>query len=167
MAIQQNTVVSIHYTLTDDDGVQIDSSQGGEPLVYLQGASNIIPGLENALAGKAVGDALKVSIAPADAYGEYQDEMVQSVPREMFGEGQELEAGMRFQAQTDGGPVSVVITDVSEDSVSVDANHPLAGKTLHFDVEVTELRDATEAEIEAGHPIEKSCCDSNDDSCCD
>ncbi|WIO74370.1 peptidylprolyl isomerase [Porticoccaceae bacterium LTM1] len=152
MAIKENSVVSIHYTLTDDDGVQIDSSQGADPLVYLHGAGNIIPGLENALSGKAVGDELKVTIAPADAYGEYQDAMVQSVPRELFGDNQDMQPGMRFQAQTDNGPISVVVTEVTDETVSVDANHPLAGKTLHFDVTVAELRDATEEELAHGHP---------------
>ncbi|UTW44708.1 peptidylprolyl isomerase [bacterium SCSIO 12696] len=160
MSIQADSVVSIHYTLTDDDGVQLDSSQGGEPLVYLQGAGNIIPGLENALLGKAIGDELKVSVAPAEAYGEYQDGLVQSVPRNLFGDDQEVQAGMRFQAQTDNGPMSVVITDVSDDSVSVDANHPLAGKTLHFDVTVAELRDATEEELAHGHPHVGGSCES-------
>ena len=152
MSIQTNSVVSIHYTLTDDDGVELDSSKGGDPLVYLHGAGNIIPGLENALLGKATGDELKVEVAPAEAYGEYQDGLVQSVPRNLFGEEQEIQVGMRFQAQTDNGPMSVVITDVSDESVSVDANHPLAGKTLHFDVAVAKLRDATEEELARGHP---------------
>lgn len=151
-SIQANSVVSIHYTLTDEDGAQLDSSQGSDPLVYLHGAGNIIPGLENALSGKAVGDNLKVTIEPAEAYGEYQDAMVQSVPRQLFDANQDLQPGMRFQAQTDNGPMSVVITEVNEETVSVDANHPLAGKTLHFDVTVTDLRDATDDEKAHGHP---------------
>ena len=151
MTIQANTVVSIHYTLTDDDGVQLDASQDQQPLTYLHGAGNIIPGLENALEGKSVGDSLQVVIAPAEAYGEYQDNLVQQVPRALFDADQELRPGMRFQAQTDDGPVSVAITEVADDSVSVDANHPLAGKTLHFDVSVAELRDATAEEIAHGH----------------
>ncbi len=158
MTIQANTVVSIHYTLTDDDGVQLDSSQNQEPLTYLHGAGNIIPGLENALAGKNVGDSLKVSVEPAEAYGEYQDALVQQAPRDLFEAGQELQPGMRFQAQTDNGPMSVVITEVTDDSVSVDANHPLAGKTLHFDVSVENLREATEEEVSHGHPhVEGGC----------
>lgn len=152
MSIAANSVVSIHYTLTDDDGVQLDASPEGAPLVYLHGASNIIPGLENALEGKATGDSLKVAIAPAEAYGEYQEALVQAVPRNLFGDDQELQVGMRFQAQTDNGPMSVAITEVNEETVSVDANHPLAGKTLHFDVTVGELRSATEEELAHGHP---------------
>lgn len=158
MTIQANTVVSIHYTLTDDDGVQLDSSQGKEPLTYLHGAGNIIPGLEDALEGKKAGDSLKVAIQPAEAYGEYQDGLVQQVPRELFDQGQDLQPGMRFQAQTDNGPMSVIITDVTDDSVSVDANHPLAGKTLHFDVSVETLRNATDEEVSHGHPHSEDGC---------
>ena len=158
MSIQANTVASIHYTLTDEDGVRLDSSQGSEPLVYLHGAGNIIPGLENALLGKTVGENLQVTIEPAEAYGEYQDAMVQSVPRNLFGEDQDLQVGMRFQAQTDDSSMSVEVTEVTEESVSVDANHPLAGKTLHFNVTVAELRDATEEEQTHGHPhVEGDC----------
>jgi FKBP-type peptidyl-prolyl cis-trans isomerase SlyD len=158
MTITTNSVVSIHYTLTDEDGVQIDSSEGQEPMLYLQGAGNIIPGLENALVGKAAGDSLTVSVPPVEGYGEYMDEMVQRVPREMFEDGQYMEVGMRFQASTDDGPISVIITEVTEEDVSVDANHPLAGKTLNFDVIVDSIREATEEELAHSHPHEEGGC---------
>jgi len=158
MTITTNSIVSIHYTLTDEDDVQIDSSKGQEPLLYLQGAGNIIPGLENALAGKAVGDSLTVSVAPVEGYGEYLDEMVQRVPRKMFEDGQDMEVGMQFQATTDQGPISVIITDVTDEDVSVDANHPLAGKTLNFDVTIDSIREATEEELAHGHPHTEGGC---------
>ncbi len=150
MTVKQNAVVAIHYTVRDEDGVQLDSSEGREPLTYLHGAHNIIPGLESALEGKQVGDQLQVSIAPGDAYGEHQDHLVEAVPLEAFS-GQQVEVGMRFQAQTDKGPLSVVITQIEGDQVTVDGNHPLAGKSLSFDVTVDSIRDATEEEVAHGH----------------
>lgn len=151
MQISDKKVASIHYTLKDDTGEVIDSSQGAEPLTYLQGAGNIIPGLEQALAGKAVGDKLEVSVEPEQGYGEVHDEMIQTVPRDAFQGVESIEVGMRFQAQTAGGPVSVVVTEVSDENVTVDGNHPLAGQNLHFTVEVVEIRDATDEELQHGH----------------
>lgn len=151
MQISPDKVVTIHYTLTDDDGDVIDSSAGGEPLPYLAGAGNIIPGLESALEGKCIGDKLEVRIAPADGYGEYHEQMVEQVPRAAFEGIEDIQVGMHFQAQSDQGPVSVVVTEVTEESVTVDGNHPLAGKNLNFAVEVTDIRDATEEELAHGH----------------
>ncbi|MFA5494848.1 MAG: peptidylprolyl isomerase [Porticoccaceae bacterium] len=151
MTVKPNAVVSIHYTVRDEDGVQLDSSDGRDPLIYLHGAHNIIPGLESALEGKQVGDQLQVSIVPEEAYGEHLDHLVESVPRDAFGE-QPLEVGMRFEAQTEQGPISVVITSIEDDLVTVDGNHPLAGKSLSFDVTVDDIRDASEEEIAHGHP---------------
>ncbi|MDO8330388.1 MAG: peptidylprolyl isomerase [Fluviicoccus sp.] len=151
MQIAQNSVVAIAYTLTDDNGTVIDTSAGGEPLVYLHGARNIIPGLENALAGKAIGDKLQVTIAPVDGYGEYDAQMVQSVPRQMFAGVDNIEVGMQFQAQTDHGIQVVTIAAVEGDEVTVDGNHPLAGVQLNFDVEVMSIRAATEEELAHGH----------------
>ena len=151
MQIAQNSVVAIAYTLTDVNGTVIDTSAGGEPLVYLHGAHNIIPGLENALAGKAIGDKLQVTIAPADGYGEYDAQMVQSVPRQMFAGVDNIEVGMQFQAQTDHGIQVVTIAAVEGDEVTVDGNHPLAGVQLNFDVEVMSIRAATEEELAHGH----------------
>lgn len=151
MTIKNHSVVSFHYTLTDDQGNTLDSSAGKDPLTYLHGAGNIIPGLEKELEGKQVGDSLKVAVAPAEGYGEVHEGMIQQVPREAFGDNQDIQVGMRFEAQTDQGPVSVVVTDVSETHVTVDGNHPLAGKTLHFDVSIQEIRDASPEEVDHGH----------------
>lgn len=151
MQIAAQSVVSIHYTLTNDQGEVLDSSSGGEPLTYLHGAHNIIPGLENALVGKRQGDQLDVSIAPVDAYGEFRDELVQQVPRSAFQGVDEIEPGMQFHAQGAQGPVLVTVTEVTADTVTVDGNHPLAGERLHFSVEITEVRPATEQELAHGH----------------
>jgi len=151
MQIANDVVASIEYTLTDDQGNVIDSSAGGEPLAYLHGAGNIIPGLEAALAGKVVGDAFKVSIAPADGYGEKNEDMLQQVPREMFQGVDNIEAGMQFHAQTDHGMQVITVAAVDGDMVTVDGNHPLAGQTLHFDVKVLEVRAPSAEELEHGH----------------
>ena len=152
MTISTNSVVSIHYTLTDKDGGVVDSSQGQAPLVYLHGAGNIISGLESELTGKNVGDKFQVSIQPQDGYGEANPELIQSVPKSAFGENQSISVGQRFTASTDGGQeVSVVVTEVSETEITVDGNHPLAGQILNFDVSVESVRSATEDEIAHGH----------------
>ena len=152
MQVAQNNVVSIHYTLTNDAGETLDSSrERGEPLAYLHGHGNIIPGLEQALLGKSTGDTLDVTVEAADGYGERHDALIQQVPREAFQGVDQLEPGMQFQAQTDAGPRLFVITDIEGEQVTVDGNHPLAGQRLHFDVEITEVRDATQGELEHGH----------------
>lgn len=151
MKISQNKVASIEYTLTDDSGDVLDTSVGGEPLAYIHGMGNIIPGLEAALEGKEVGDSLKVTVAPEDGYGEQNDALVQQVPREMFQGVDEIEIGMQFHAQTAQGLTVITVTEVVEDLITVDGNHPLAGKTLNFDVKVVDVRDATEEELEHGH----------------
>lgn len=149
----QPRVVTIHYTLTNDQGEELDSSrvEGREPLSYLEGAQNIINGLESALNDKSAGEQLKVSVAPADGYGELNEELIQPVPREAFEGVDTIEPGMQFQAQTPGGPQIVRVVEVSEETVTIDANHPLAGQTLHFDVEIVEIREATDEEQEHGH----------------
>jgi len=147
----ENPVVSIHYTLTNKAGEKLDSSIGAEPLTYLHGAGNIIPGLENALADKTVGDKLTVTIEPEDAYGERNEEHIQTVPRDMFQGIDNIEVGMQFQADSSNGPAVVTITAVEDDQVSIDGNHPLAGEQLTFDVEVMDIRPATETEMEHGH----------------
>ena len=151
MQIAKDKVASIEYTLTDTEGQILDSSVGGEPLAYLHGAGNIIPGLEKALEGKTVGDAFTVSIAPAEGYGEKDDSLTQEVPRRMFGGVDEIEVGMQFHAQTDNGMQVITVAAVSGDMITVDANHPLAGQTLNFDVKVVEVRAATGEELEHGH----------------
>ncbi len=153
MVIVSDKVVSIEYTLTDDEGEVIDSSVGEAPLVYLHGADNIVPGLEQALDGKAGGDRVEVVVEPADGYGEHLDELVSTVERSMFAGVDELAAGMEFEAEAPDGETQIVtIVDVDGDKVTVDGNHPLAGLRLHFQVEIVDVRDATEDEIAHGHP---------------
>lgn len=154
MNIDNNCVVSIHYSLKDKDGVLLDSSENKEPLHYLHGAANIIPGLERQLTGKARGDRLDITVEPGEAYGERHDALVQDVPRAAFQGTQELAPGMRFQAETDSGPQSVIITAVTDEAVTVDANHPLAGETLHFNVSIENVRAASDEEVSHGHPHE-------------
>ena len=151
MQIANNAVVAIHYTLKNDAGETLDSSAGGEPLVYLHGNGNIIPGLERALAGKGAGDKLNVRVEPTDGYGLRDDDLVQEVPRSAFRGMDAIEVGMRFQAQGEHGAQTVVVTNVVGDAVTVDANHPLAGEALNFDVEVADVRAATSEELEHGH----------------
>ena len=149
-AIANNHVVSFHYTLTNAEGEQLDKSQG-EPLVYLQGAGNIIPGLEKALLGKTTGDKFTITIPAAEAYGEYNTDLVQEVPAQMFQGIENIEVGMQFQAQTDDGVQIVTVKAIEGDNIIVDANFPLAGQDLTFDVEIAEVRDASAEEIEHGH----------------
>ena len=151
MKIGEDKVVSIHYTLTDSGGSVLDSSSGNEPLLYLHGAGNIIPGLESALEGKVSGDKLSVTVDPEQGYGTRDERLVQAVPRSAFKGMEQLAPGMQFQAQGPQGTRLVVITQVTADIVTVDANHPLAGQTLHFEVEVTEVREATSEELEHRH----------------
>jgi FKBP-type peptidyl-prolyl cis-trans isomerase SlyD len=148
--IKNDQVVSFHYTLTDDKGTVIDKSEG-QPLVYLHGAGNIIPGLENALTGKKAGDKLTVNVPAAEGYGEYRAELVQEVPRNMFQGVDDIAPGMQFQAQTDEGIQVVTVKDVTTDNIIVDGNHPLAGQDLNFDVEIVETRPATQEELDHGH----------------
>jgi FKBP-type peptidyl-prolyl cis-trans isomerase SlyD len=151
MQIENNRVVSIAYTLKDDDDNVIDQSSDGS-FCYLHGASNIIPGLEDALAGKAAGDELSVTIPPEQGYGVRDDARVQDVPRNMFPAEQEIQPGMQFHAQgPDGQSIVVLVTKADDATVTVDGNHPLAGVQLNFDVKVMEIRDATAEELEHGH----------------
>lgn len=150
MQISQNTVVTMHFTVSSEDGVQIDSSRNAEPMVFLQGSHYLIQGLEDALEGKSAGDKFEIDVPPELAYGERMDELVQMVPKTMF-EGMELEVGMQFRATTDDGEQSVIVIDITDDEVVVDGNHPLSGLTLNFDVEILDVRAATEDEIEHGH----------------
>ena len=152
MTIATNKAVSIEYTLTNDAGEVIDSSAGGAPLVYLQGAGNIIPGLEKALEGKAVGEELTVTVEPEDAYGEYSAELVSTLSASMFEGVDQLEVGMQFHASAPDGQMQIVtIRDLDGDDVTVDGNHPLAGQRLTFKVKVVAVRDASEEEVAHGH----------------
>lgn len=153
MKVAQNRVVQMHYTLTDEDGRTIDTSEGHEPLAYIQGIGNVIPGLEDALEGKAKGDKLQVTIAPEDGYGPRVDEMVQTVAKEGFksDEGEDLVAGMQVQIETNNGPSIAMVTKIEGEDVILDLNHPLAGVTLNFDIEVVDVRASTDEEVEHGH----------------
>jgi FKBP-type peptidyl-prolyl cis-trans isomerase SlyD len=151
MTITKNSVVAIDYTLTGDDNEVIDTSKGRSPLEYMHGQGNIIPGLENALEGKGEGETLKVNIAPADGYGEYNPKLVQPVPRANFGAIDKIEVGMQFKARTPQGVHVVRVVTVDPENVTVDANHPLAGKTLHFDVKVVSVRGPRPEELEHQH----------------
>lgn len=151
MNISDNCVASFHYTLTDSSGKVLDSSDGQEPLSYLHGASNIIPGLEEALLGKTVGDKLQVAVPAAQAYGVHNQELIQELPSSMFSGIEQIEVGMEFHAETEHGLQVVTVTKVEGDQITIDGNHPLAGVDLNFDVEITEVRPATEEEISHGH----------------
>lgn len=152
MQITKDKVVLINYTLKNDAGEIIDSSEGADPLAYLHGAENIIPGLENALEGKTTGDSLSVSIPPEEAYGSFDESKIQSVPKDMFDGAGEVTVGAQYHAAgPDGGHITITVTEVGEDSVTVDANHPLAGENLNFDVTVMEVREASSEELAHGH----------------
>lgn len=151
MQIAEGSVASFHYTLTDDAGQVIDSSEGRDPLAYIHGSGHIVPGLENALAGRTAGEKLKVDVVPEEGYGIRHQELVQIVPREAFQGVEDLQPGMQFQGRNAQGSINVTIASIDGDNVTVDGNHPLAGQTLHFDVEITGVRDATEEERQHGH----------------
>lgn len=152
MKIADNCVVSIHYTLTDNDGNVIDSSSGRDPLKYLHGAGNIIPGLERELVDCQAGEEKNVVVQPADGYGEVNDELIQKLPKDMFSGIDKIEVGMEFRAQGPGGQEQpVVVKKVEDDGITIDANHALAGVVLNFAVSVENVREATEEEIAHGH----------------
>ena len=152
LLIGDNVVASIHYTLTDPGGQVIDSSQGAEPLHYLHGAGNIIPGLEQALVGKTVGANLQVTVEPEHGYGEVDTDLIQQVPVAAFEGVEKIEPGMAFEAEdAQGNRRRIVVRSVEGDEVIIDGNHPLAGVQLRFDVEVVGVRSASEEEIAHGH----------------
>ncbi len=152
MTIGKHKVVEFHYTVSDAaTKEQLDSSKDSEPLTYLHGANNIIPGLEAELDGKSVGDEFEVTIAAADAHGEYSDDRVQVVPISAFEGVEKIEPGVMVAAETEQGAIEMIITDVNGDQVTVDANHPLAGRSLTFQVSVELIRDASAEEIDHGH----------------
>lgn len=151
MNISNDCIASFHYTLTDNTGKVLDSSSGQEPLSYLHGAHNIIPGLESALEGKKVGDKLNVAVPAADAYGLRNDDLVQELPSSMFSGIEKIDVGMEFHAETEHGLQVVTVTKVDGDQITIDGNHPLAGIDLNFAVEITEVRTATEEELSHGH----------------
>jgi len=152
MNVDNNRVVSITFTLTDGDGKTLDATQPGKPLNYLHGAENLLPALEHALAGKAVGESCKVTIPPQEGFGEMNPELIQNVPAAAFQGVDRIEPGMAFEAKGPSGEVEQVLVEAVEgDQVRINANHPLAGVTLNFDVTVVAIREADEDEIAHGH----------------
>jgi FKBP-type peptidyl-prolyl cis-trans isomerase SlyD len=151
MQVTKDTVVSFHYDLSDQEGQQLESNRDADPIAYLHGAGNIIPGLEQAMEGKTEGDSLEVTVSPDQAYGERQDNLIQRLPLKHFKKMGKLKPGMRLQVPTDNGPRVVVVIKVGRFMVDVDANHPMAGMTLTFKVDITEVREATNEEKNHGH----------------
>lgn len=146
MVIEKDKMVAIHYTLKDDNGVEIDSSAGGNPLAYIHGNGYLIPGLEKELEGKSAGDKFKAVIQPEEGYGVYDERLIATLSRERFDLPGDIEIGMQFQVSTPAGPTIVRVTKVEGDNITIDGNHELAGKVLHFDVEVVEVRELSEEE---------------------
>lgn len=151
MQIADNTVATFHYTLTRPDGSAIESSRDGEPVTYLHSAGNIIPGLEQALLGKAAGDHVQVTVTPEQGYGERRDDMIQRIPAKYLGGSAKLRPGMQVPLKLEHGTQLVVVLKVGKFSVDIDANHPLAGETLCFDIDVLSVRAALPVELEHGH----------------
>lgn len=168
MIITKDKVVSIEYTLKDAKGEILDSSESMGPLDYIHGHQNIIPGLEKALEGKKSGDTLSVEVEPAEAYGEYQQDLVLDVPRSQFQIEGEIEEGMQFEAGGSDGSRLVTVVEVATDTIKIDANHPLAGEKLFFDISIGEIRDATEDELKRGSLSSCGCgCGDDCDDGCD
>ena len=151
MESNDNSVVSIHYKLSNDAGTILDQSTENNPLIYLHGKGNIVTGLEKALTGKAIGDTLDVTVTPDEGYGNREDYMIETVNRSMFEGLDEISIGKQFHAEGNTGPVVVTVTKMEDDDITIDGNHPLAGENLNFAIEVVAIRDATEDELEHGH----------------
>lgn len=153
MKIQEKSVVVMHYTLTSDEGDTIDSSVGDQPMAFIQGIGMLIPGLEAALEGQEKGFKSSVKVSPKDGYGERTDEATFNVPKKGFKSenGEELIVGMQVQVETEGGPALAIVTGIEGEDVVLDMNHPLAGMNLNFDVEIMDVRAATDEELEHGH----------------
>lgn len=170
MKIAKDLVASFDYVLTDAEGTVMDSSEGYGPLAYLHGHDNLIPGLESELEGKQVGDSFKVTVAPEEAYGVRDESLLIEVERSNFEHIEDLEVGMELNMENEEGEHTLVVSEIKDDVVVLDGNHPLAGMTLTFDVKVTEVREASAEELEHGHPHhEHGCgddCDCEDEGCC-
>lgn len=151
MQIAKHKVVTIDYTLKDDDGNVIDQSEGGN-FSYLHGANNIIPGLENALMGKTAGEELSVSLGPEEGYGQRNESLKQVVSKDMFQSTEDIEVGRQFYAQSpDGQQLIITVSEINGDEVTIDANHPLAGVNLNFDVTVIDVREPSDEELAHAH----------------
>jgi len=151
MQIARNSVVTIDFTMYDDENEVLESSRDDTPLVYMHGIGELPEGLEEELAGKSAGDEVDVTLAPSEAYGEYDASLVQPVPREQFEDIQDISVGMRFEAETDEGPQIVHVIGLEDGDVIIDANEPYAGRTVRFEVKVLGVRQASPDEIEHGH----------------
>ena len=152
MKVERHRVVTFHYTLSGEDGEQMESSRGREPMSYLHGAGNIIPGLEKAMEGRAAGETFQVTVEPAEGYGEWEEGRIHRVPVKRLDQpAKRLKPGQPVMIQTQQGQMQATVVKVGRFNVDLDANHPLAGKTLTFDVEVTDVREATGEEVSHGH----------------
>ena len=151
LPIQKNHVVSIDYTLKNDEGVVIDTSSGGSPLAYLHGSGALIPGMEKALEGKSEGDDFTISISPADGYGDRDDNLIHKVKRKELAHLPDLALGMELEVETDNAPLILTIIDINDEEVVLDGNHPMAGQNLNFEIQIREVREATADEISHGH----------------
>lgn len=149
--IKKDAIVSLTYTLKNSDGQELDQANADKPFAYLHGNKQIVPGLENALEGMTVGDKKEVTVSPEEGYGEFIPGLKMDVERSNFPKDIKLQAGMQFSAEVSGKDRVFTVTGIEEDKVQVDGNHPLAGQTLHFAVEVVEVRDATQEELKHGH----------------
>lgn len=158
MKIGKNSVVSIHYTLKDEEGDVLDSSEGREPLDYIHGSGQIIPGLESELEGRSTGDEFSVVIEPEKGYGSRDESLVHEVPRSEFETPDEIEVGMQFRVGAEGGTLIMVVAGVGDETITLDGNHPLSGVSLAFDVSVAGVREATEDEIKASQHVHGSGC---------
>lgn len=163
MKITQNTVVVMHYAVSDSEGTLIDSSYDHQPMAIIQGSGYLIPGLEEALIDHQAGDKFEVSVSSEQAYGPRHDEYVQTVPKEVMQGVEELAIGTQLRATTDEGEQTVIVIDMNDTEVTVDGNHPLAGIDLSFDVEILEVREATEDELKHGHVHGEGGCGHNHD----
>lgn len=159
MKIENDCVVELDYILMDDQGKVWESSTNGETWLYLQGHGQLMPGLEEALLGKGVGQKVKVELAPEEAYGPYEPELCTEVPIAAFAEVENLTEGMQLAAEGQDGVHSVTVTKITDELVTIDANHPLAGVTIKTEVKVLMVRAATEEEISHGHPHQHGACD--------
>ncbi len=150
MKIIKNSVVNFDYKLTDTEGNLLDSSEG-EPFAYIQGLGHIIPGLEAAMEGKSAGESFQITIEPEKAYGVYQEELIATIPKDQFDGSVEIQPGMQFNAERDGQYYTITVVEVQGDNIVVDGNHPLAGVTLNFDINIQSVREATKEELSHGH----------------
>ncbi len=166
MDIERHKAVTVEYTLTNDAGEVLDTSKNHGPLTYVQGVGNMIKGFESALEGKKSGDKFAFDVSPGDGYGEKDTALLFAVPKDRFKDVKDLEVGMRFEVQTPNGAAIMMVDRVEDDSVILNGNHPLAGSTLHFDVEVVGVRDATDEELQQAYSAGQGCGCSCDDSGC-